>query len=327
LSFLDHLRERAARSRARIGFPEAREPRTAEAILLLAREGIVRPVVVESAAQVDASLIGTDNVELLDPYAPGNRGKVADLLPEVGPGGPVDTLRFAAAQLRRGRLDGVVAGARNSTADVLRAGLQVLGLRPGIRTVSSSFYMVLSDADGERVLTFADAAVVPEPSAEQLAEIAESAADARRDVVGDEPRVAFLSFSTHGSADGDSVRRVREGLRLFRAGRPDILCDGELQVDAALDADVATRKAPGSPVAGQANVLIFPDLDAGNIGYKLVHRLAGAHALGPILQGLDRPLNDLSRGASVDDIVHVTYITALMAAGAAGRKHTVSPRA
>lgn len=314
MSFLEGLRERAARSRPRIGFPEAGDPRTAEAILCLARDGAVRPVVVEAAERVDELLAGAHGVEILDPYAPGRRGEVAELLPEVEAGGHVEPLRFAAAQLRRGRLDGVVAGARSSTADVVRAGLRIVGLAPNIRTVSSSFYMVLGGEDGEVVLTFTDAAVVPRPTAEQLAEIADAAARARRLVVGDEPRVAFLSFSTHGSADGDSVRRVREGLRLFRGRRPDIMCDGELQVDAAIEPDVAARKAPGSPVAGRANVLVFPDLDSGNIGYKLVHRLAGAHALGPILQGLDLPLNDLSRGASVSDIVHVAYITALMAA-------------
>lgn len=329
MSFLDQLRERAARSRVRIGFPEAGEPRTAEAILHLAADGVVQPVVVDAAANVSASLASATAIELLDPYAPGRRGEVVDLLPEVGTGGPVDTLRFAVAQLGKGRLDGVVAGARSSTADVLRAGLKILGLAPGIRTVSSSFYMVLSPSaeQEEQVLTFTDAAVVPEPTAEQLAEIAEAAAEARHRIVGDEPRVAFLSFSTHGSADGDSVRKVREGLRLFRGRRPDVMCDGELQVDAALEPKVAARKAPGSPVGGLANVLVFPDLDSGNIGYKLVQRLAGAHALGPILQGLDRPLNDLSRGASVDDIVHVAYITALMATANDRHTETGSPRA
>ncbi len=321
MSFLAALRERAARTRPRIGFPEAREPRTAEAILRLAVEEAVRPVVVEAASDVDASLTAHPSIEILDPYAPGRRGEVADLLPEIGSGGPVDTLRFAAAQLSAGRLDGVVAGARSSTADVVRAGLKIIGLAPGIRTVSSSFYMILEGGAGgaEQVLTFTDAGVVPEPTAEQLAEIAVAAVDARRGVVGDEPRVAFLSYSTHGSAGGDSVSKVQEGLRLFRKLRPDILSDGELQADAALEPAVAERKAPGSPLAGQANVLVFPDLDSGNIGYKLVHRLAGAHALGPILQGLERPLNDLSRGASVDDIVHVAYITALMAARADGQ--------
>ena len=166
---------------------------------------------------------------------------------------------------------------------------------------------------GESVLTFSDAAVVPAPSPSQLADIAVSAARARRRVVGDEPRVAFLSYSTHGSADGPMVEHVREALERFRALEPGIEADGELQVDAALSIEVGARKAPGSPVAGRANVLVFPDLDAANIGYKLVQHLAGAQAVGPIVQGLDRPCNDLSRGSSPDDIVEVACITSLMA--------------
>lgn len=310
MSFLTGLRERAARTGARIGFPEATEPRTAAAIRRLAEEGAIRPVLVESAAEIEA--LQATGVAVLDPYAPGRRGEVADLLPEIGSGGPVDTLRFAVAQLRAGRLDGVVAGARSSTADVLRAGLRILGTAPGIRTVSSSFYMVPPDGGTGEVLTFTDAAVVPSPTAEQLAEIAQSACAARRLIVGDEPRVAFLSYSTRGSADGDSVRLVRQALHVFREREPGVICDGELQVDAALVPEVAGRKAPDSPVAGTANVLVFPDLDAGNIGYKLVQRLAGMHALGPVLQGLAGPLNDLSRGASAEDIVQMAYITALM---------------
>ena len=311
MSFLAGLRERAARTNARIGFPEAIEKRTAHAIRRLSEEGAVRPVVVESVAELDGGLIEL-GVEVLDPYAPGRRGEVADLLPEVSSGGPVDTLRFAVAQMRKGRLDGVVAGARSSTADVLRAGLRIIGTAPGIQTVSSSFYMVPGNGSPD-VLTFTDAAVVPVPTAEQLAEIAEAACRARRLIVGDEPRVAFLSYSTLGSADGNSVRTVREALREFRERLPDVTCDGELQVDAALVPEVAGRKAPGSKLAGRANVLVFPNLDAGNIGYKLVQRLAGSHALGPVLQGLAGPLNDLSRGASTEDIVHMAYITALMA--------------
>lgn len=311
MSFLTTLRVRAAGTGARIGFPEASEPRTAEAIRRLAEEGAIRPVVVESAAGIDDGLLEA-GAGLLDPYAPGRRGEVVDLLPEVSSGGHVDTLRYSVAQLQLGRLDGVVAGARNSTADVLRAGLRILGTAEGIRTVSSSFYMVSDGGTGQEVLNFTDAGVVPDPAAEQLAEIAQSACRARRLIVGDEPRVAFLSYSTHGSADGDSVRKVREALRLFREREPGVVCDGELQVDAALVPAIAERKAPGSAVAGQANVLVFPNLDAGNIGYKLVQRMAGAHALGPILQGLAGPLNDLSRGASTEDIVHVAYITALL---------------
>jgi phosphate acetyltransferase len=313
VSFLATLRDRAAGTGARIGFPEAAESRTAASIRRLAEEGAIRPVIVESAAGLDGELLAA-GVEVLDPYAPGRRGEVVDLLPEIRAGGSVDPLRFAVAQLSRGNLDGVVAGAKNSTADVLRAGLRILGTAPGISTVSSSFYMVPPQGGPDEVLTFTDPAVVPSPTAEQLAEIAESACRARRLVVGDEPRAAFLSYSTLGSADGDSVRTVREGLRQFRERAPDVICDGELQVDAALVPGVARRKAPGSSVAGRANVLVFPCLDAGNIGYKLVQRMAGAHALGPILQGLARPLNDLSRGASTDDIVHVAYITALLSA-------------
>ncbi|MBT8479425.1 MAG: hypothetical protein KJO06_10945 [Gemmatimonadetes bacterium] len=312
MSFLADLRDRAARTNARIGFPEATEARTADAIGRLAAEGAIRPVIVESVAELDGSLQAA-GVTVLDPYAPGRRGEVADLLPEVSSGGPVDTLRFAVAQLHRGGLDGVLAGARSATADVLRAGLRILGTAPGIQTVSSSFYMVPASGSADDVLTFTDAAVVPEPTAEQLAGIAQAACRARRLIVGDEPRVAFLSYSTAGSADGDSVRRVQQALREFREKEPGVICDGELQVDAALVPAVAKRKVPGSPLAGCANVLVFPNLDAGNIGYKLVQRLAGAQALGPVLQGLAGPLNDLSRGASAEDIVHMAYITALMA--------------
>lgn len=312
MNFLAGLRERAARTNARIGFPEATETRTADAIRRLSEEGALRPIVVESVADLDGSLLEC-GVEVLDPYAPGRRGEVADLLPEISSGGPVDTMRFAVAQMRRGRLDGVVAGATSATADVLRAGLRIVGTAEGIRTVSSSFYMVPVNGSPEDVLTFTDAAVVPTPTSEQLAEIAQAACRARRLIVGDEPRVAFLSYSTLGSADGDSVRAVREALREFRDREPDVICDGELQVDAALVPEVARRKAPGSKLAGRANVLVFPNLDSGNIGYKLVQRLAGSHALGPVLQGLAGPLNDLSRGASAEDIVHMAYITALMA--------------
>jgi phosphate acetyltransferase len=221
-------------------------------------------------------------------------------------------LYCAAAMLRAGEVDGTVAGAVHTTADVVRAVLRLVGMAPGVESISSAFYMVLPGPP-ERVLTFADCAVIPVPTVEQLVAIGEWAADDRLRIVGDVPRVAFLSYATHGSAGGAAVERVREAARLLRLRRPDLIVDGELQADAALVPTVAARKAQGSPVEGRANVLVFPSLDAGNIGYKLVERLAGAAAIGPILQGLARPAADLSRGARPDDIIHVAAITALQA--------------
>jgi phosphate acetyltransferase len=199
---------------------------------------------------------------------------------------------------------------------VIRAALWMIGTAPGVRTVSSAFYMLVPTFRGvpHEVLTFTDCAVLPEPTAAQLADIAIAAADDRVRIVGDEPRVAMLSFSTRGSAESASVERVREATAILRQLRPELVVDGEMQADAALIASVGMRKASGSAVAGAANVLVFPSLDAGNIGYKLVERLGGAQAIGPILQGLARPASDLSRGASANDIVHVAAITALQAA-------------
>ena len=218
--------------------------------------------------------------------------------------------------VRRGLADGMVAGAVNATGNVLRAGFQIVGMAPGTSIVSSCFVMVRPDwafGDAGR-LVFGDCAVNPQPDAGQLADIAIATAGTARALCGFEPRVAMLSYSTMGSGAGPDVDKVTAALEIIRRKAPDLAVDGPLQLDAAIVADIGTRKAPGSAVAGRANVLIFPDLDAGNIGYKLVQRLAGAEAVGPVLQGMAKGVNDLSRGCSVDDIVNVAAITALQSA-------------
>jgi phosphate acetyltransferase len=295
MSFLDRVFERARAIRPRVVFPEGDDPRVQEAATRVEREGLA------SVQLMDHSLL------------PKMVALLRSRRPDKFPTDAAADQALAHPLLRGACLVGIkaadvmVGGAVYPSSDTIRAALLAVGTAPGIATVSGAFYMVKDQG----VLTFADCAVVPEPSAAQLADIAVASARDRRRIVGDTPRVAFLSYSTRGSAEGGRVERVREAVAVLRRRSPPFDFDGELQVDAALVAEVAARKASGSALAGQANVLIFPDLDAGNIGYKLVQRLGGWTALGPILQGLAQPIADLSRGATADDIVSTAAIAIL----------------
>jgi phosphate acetyltransferase len=325
MSFLDGVRTRAAAQRRRIVFPEAQDPRTLAAVRTLAQLQIVEPVLITGPAMSadERRAVAALKVETRDVTDAAIAAATTDAL--IAARGAKGLTEESAAQLARdpllaadamvagGTADGCVAGAVYTTGEVVRAALWLVGPMAGVGTISSAFYMVLPAfrSAHEEVLTFTDCAVVPYPNAKQLADIAVAAAADRRMVVGDEPIVAFLSFSTKGSAGGKSVTLVREAVDRVRAGQAGLVVDGELQGDAALVSAVGERKAPGSPVAGRANVLVFPSLDAGNIAYKLVQRLAGASAVGPIIQGLRKPCSDLSRGAVAEDIINVAAITAL----------------
>lgn len=322
IELLENIKEKASKLKKTIVLPESHDERVLRAAEVLQKNNIASVITVgkEEKVRKDAAELNIDlqGVRIMDPAKSDLTSNFANLFYNLRKhkGITIEQARetvnrdlfFGAMLVKENMADGFVAGSTASTADVLRAAIQCVGMPQGISIVSSFFLMILP----ERVFSFGDCAVVPNPDAEQLADIAISTADNHRKLTGEEPYVAMLSFSTKGSAVHELSDKVIAATKIAQEKRPDLKIDGEMQFDAAIIDSIGKKKAPDSEVAGRANVLIFPDLQAGNIGYKIAQRLGGAEAVGPVVQGLKKPLFDLSRGCSVDDIVNTSAIAALM---------------